>query len=100
MHEICLDINKCQLINKIENILDTIEIRIIEFSENKIIAYYGGNLFSFGNEIEIIIDEVSPSSTLLRVNSKSAFKIQLIDWGANERIENHILNSIKYYINL
>lgn len=54
----------------------------------------GGGLFSYGNNISVEIKS-EYSKTVLKVTSKSAAEIQLIDWGTNSNLESNLIEEVK-----
>lgn len=64
-------------------------------NEELISLTYEGDLFSFGNKIEIEIIPNGRRSSQLKVKSKSQFAIQLLDWGKNRELEEEFMEEIK-----
>ncbi|MCB0742924.1 MAG: hypothetical protein KDC67_03380 [Ignavibacteriae bacterium] len=55
--------------------------------------YFNGNIFSFGNKINVSIKGEEISEVI--VSSVSSSGMQLFDWGTNKKLENELLEEIQ-----
>lgn len=86
---------KKTVIAAIKKAAKQLDLEIEEVDGNEISLYHGGGLLSFGNKISVEIMENDPNKTKVRVSSRSAAQIQIIDWGTNESLENNLINELK-----
>lgn len=100
MKKSTLNHSKKIVFQAIENALAELQIEIEDYSieTGRIQAYFGGNLLSFGNNIEILVKSVNQQKTTVKVESISAAQVQLIDWGTNEKLEKKIISGIKDFL--
>lgn len=71
-----------------------LSIESSDSQKGRIRAFHSGNLLSFGNEITVNISTKERKSTI-RISSKSAAAIQVIDWGTNKDLELNLRDEIK-----
>lgn len=78
--------------------LEAMDIEVSSSNKSKgiIHASTGSSLLSWGEEIEIKIDDISEYKT--RVTVKSETQAQLISWGKNDRNKEEIISKISKYL--
>lgn len=74
------------------------EIESSDLSKGKLKLFHRGGILSFGNEISVKVTTRN-SRSVIRVSSKSAASIQVIDWGTNDRIEKDLVDEVKHILN-
>lgn len=79
---------------------ENIDLQLKEDKEEYLRFHYAGNFFTFGNEINVIIETQGSEDFILIIESSSAAAIQLIDWGQNQRLEEELLSEIYEQLDL
>jgi len=67
-------------------------------SKGLLCLYSDGNFFSFGNKIDVMISTNMQSDCLINVSSRSSAKLQIIDWGTNDELEQLLIEEIQSLI--
>lgn len=95
-----LNYSKKQVFEAAEDALTELEIEIEESSlkSGTIKAYYGGNMLSFGNNVEVSVKTTQTKKTTVKVESTTWAQLQVVDWGTNDKLEEKIISGIKYFL--
>ena len=101
MKKSTLNYSKKQVFEAAEDALEELEIEIEDSSLKAgiIKAHYGGNMLSFGNNIEVSIKTTSTKKTTIEIESTTWAQLQIVDWGTNDKLEEKIISGIKYFLN-
>lgn len=97
MLESTFKVGKKKIFDVILEIATDLDLEVTEKSLGKglIKLEHPGSPLSFGNIIVINIMSKSTNTSAIRVSSRSAAVIQIIDWGTNARWETEIIESVK-----
>lgn len=82
------------------SVVTELDVEIEKEEDSIIVLSYSGDFFSFGNQIEIDLHEKSKNLTEIRILSKSAFPLQIIDWGTNSELEEYVYQSLKQELSI
>lgn len=72
-----------------------LEVRNESSADGTLLLFSSGGFFSYGNKIDVEVKLSEPSKSVLKVSSRSAAQIQVIDWGANSDLESSIINEVQ-----
>lgn len=97
MRTIVLTLSKEEVLNIIDEISKTMNLVQRKKDNNSFYFKKTGSLISFGNTVSVKLSRINNRNIELFVDSSSSNKLQVIDWGLNENIEEEFIKLVNEY---